>query len=202
MVMEDNRIISQELEEMRSQISLLKDKLEKQTIVNAEHIKRSVRSKMSEINRTVTATIFIGTFALIYCTWFFASQGCSIAFTCGTGIMLAVCLALTIIQRINLGKIDFSQGNIVETARSLSKVKTHYQEWYKVAIPMIVVWLAWLIYEMSGILGWESPIAIGFYCGAGIGVIIGGIAGSRINRKIIGKATEILDQIEELQKEE
>ena len=38
MVMEDNRIISQELEEMRSQISLLKDKLEKQTIVNAEHI--------------------------------------------------------------------------------------------------------------------------------------------------------------------
>ena len=79
--MEDNRIISQELEEMRSQISLLKDKLEKQAIVNAEHIKRSVRSKMSEINRTVTATIFIGTFALIYCTWFFASQGCSIAFT-------------------------------------------------------------------------------------------------------------------------
>ena len=36
--MEDNRIISQELEEMRSQISLLKDKLEKQAIVNAEHI--------------------------------------------------------------------------------------------------------------------------------------------------------------------
>ena len=90
----------------------------------------------------------------------------------------------------------------METARSLSKVKTHYQEWYKVAIPMIVVWLAWLIYEMSGILGWESPLAIGFYCGAGVGVIIGGIAGSRINRKIIGKATEILDQIEELQKEE
>ena len=50
MVMEDNRIISQELEEMRSQISLLKDKLEKQAIVNAEHIKRPVRSKMAEIN--------------------------------------------------------------------------------------------------------------------------------------------------------
>ena len=60
MVMEDNRIISQELEEMRSQISILKNKLEKQTIVNAEHIKRSVKGKMSELNRTVTATIFLG----------------------------------------------------------------------------------------------------------------------------------------------
>ena len=202
MVMEDNRIISQELEEMRSQISILKNKLEKQTIVNAEHIKRSVKGKMSELNRTVTATIFLGLFAAIYCPWFFYTQGCSNAFTIGTGIMLVVCLLLTVIERIKLGRLDFSQGNIVETARTLNKIKTHYQEWYKIAIPMIIIWLAWLVYEMSGILGWESPIAIGFYCGAGIGVIIGAIAGARINRKIIGKATEILNQIEDLQKGE
>ena len=116
--------------------------------------------------------------------------------------MLVVCLLLTVIERIKLGRLDFSQGNIVETARTLNKIKTHYQEWYKIAIPMIVIWLAWLVYEMSGILGWESPIAIGFYCGAGIGVIIGAFAGARINRKITGKATEILNQIEDLQKGE
>lgn len=202
MVMEDSRIISQELEEMRSQISILKDKLEKQTIVNTEHIRRSVKGKMSELNRTVTATIFLGLFAAIYCPWIFYKQGCSNAFTLGTAIMLAVCLLLTVIERIQLGRLDFSQGNIVENARRLSKIKTHYKEWYKIAIPMIVIWLAWLIYEMSGILGWEGPIAIGFYCGAGIGVIIGAFAGARINRKIIGKATEILNQIEDLQKGE
>ena len=51
----------------------------------------------------------------------------------------------------------------------------------------------------GGDLGIDSPTAIGFYCGAGVGIIIGGIVGSRINRKVIRQANEILSQIEELQ---
>ena len=113
--------------------------------------------------------------------------------------MLAVCLALTIAQKVTLGRIDFSQGNLVETAEKLSKIKKHYQDWYKIAIPMIIVWLGWLIYEMNGIIGLNTPMGIGFCCGAGIGAIIGGIIGVRINKKVVRKATEILDQITELQ---
>lgn len=198
--MENNTFISNELEEMRSQISALKEKLDKQTIVNEEHIRRSMKSKMSDINKTVTATIVLGIIALVYCTWFFYSQGCSIAFTGATAIMLAVCLALTIGQRLALGRMDFSKGNLVETAEGLSKVKTHYQNWHKIAIPMIVIWFAWMTYEMVTILGLESQMAIGFCCGASVGVIFGGILGFRINRKIVRKAAEILDQIKELQR--
>jgi hypothetical protein len=114
--------------------------------------------------------------------------------------MLAVCLGLTIIQKINLGKMsDLSQGNLVETAERLSRVRTHYKEWYKIAIPMILIWGGWMIYEMVNAIGVESPTAIGFYCGAGVGLIIGGILGARINRKVVRQANEILSQIEELQ---
>ena len=114
--------------------------------------------------------------------------------------MLAVCLGLTIVQKISLGKMsDLSQGNLVETARKLSKVRSHYKEWYKIAIPMILVWGGWMIHEMVGILSIDSPTAIGFYCGAGVGILIGGIVGARINRKVIRRANEILAQIEELQ---
>ena len=112
--------------------------------------------------------------------------------------MLAVCLGITIAQRVILGKMDFSQGNLVETAEKLSKIKKHYQDWYKIAIPMIIVWFGWMIYEMLSIHGMESPMAIGFCCGALIGGVIGGIIGMRINRKVARKATEILDQIAEL----
>ena len=195
-------MISHELEQMRSQIGILKEKLEKQTIVNELHIRKSMNSKMSDINKTVTITIFLGVFALVYCTWFFYSQGCSHAFVICTAVMLAFCLALTIVQRIVLGSIDLSRGNLVETATTLSKTKTHYQNWHKIAIPMLVIWFGWMLYEMTGILGLESPMAIGFLCGAAAGGIIGGILGFRINRKIVGKAAEILDQIEELQRGE
>ena len=198
--MENSTLISHEMEEMRAQLGTLKEKLEKQTIINTRHIRNSMKSKMSDINKTVTGTIFAGIFALVYCTWYFSYQGCSLTYVIATGIMLAVCLAITIVQKIVLGRMDFSQRNLVETAEKLSRIKKHYQDWYKIAIPMIIIWLGWTIYEMSGIIGLDTPMGIGFCCGAGVGVIIGGIIGIRINNKVIRKATEILDQIEELQR--
>lgn len=198
----ENTFISHELEEMRSQIGILRDKLEKQSIINEQHIRKSMKSKMSDMNRTITLTIFLGIFALVYCTWFFWSQGCSVAFTVATAVMLAVCLALTIVQRVGLGRIDLSAGNLVETAQKLSKVRVHYKNWYRIAVPMILGWLIWQGFEMWTILGADTPYAIGFYCGACVGVILGGILGMRINRKIIRNATEILEQIKELQKED
>ena len=56
-----------------------------------------------------------------------------------------------------------------------------------------------MIYEMVKVLGVDSPMAIGFYSGAGVGLIIGGVIGARINRKVVRQANEILAQIEELQ---
>lgn len=95
--------------------------------------------------------------------------------------------------------MDFTQDNLVETAKKINKLRKHYKEWYKIAIPMLLVWAGWMIYEMVKAIGTESPTAIGFYCGAGIGLIIGGIVGTYINRKVVCKANEILSQIEELQ---
>lgn len=198
--MENNTLLSHELEQMRSQIGMLKEKLEQQTIVNEMHIRNSMKSKISDLNRTILGTIFVGIFAVIFAPMTFYIQGCSLLFVIGTAVMLAVCLGLTIAQKINLSRMtDLSQSNLVETAEKLNKTRTHYKEWYRIAIPMILVWVGWMIYEMVNTIGIESPTAIGFYCGAGVGLIIGGIIGSRINRKVVRQANEILAQIEELQ---
>lgn len=198
----ENTFMSQELEEMRSQIGIFKDKLEKQNIINEQHIRRSMKSKMSDLNRTVRATIVAGVFAAVFCPVYFHGMGCSLAFVLATGLMLAVCLGLTIVQKISLGRLDVSQENLVDAAQKLSKVRTHYKEWYKIAIPMIVIWVGWMMYEMVGVLGIDTPYAIGFYGGAAAGCVIGGIIGGRINRKVVRQANEILSQIEELRKEQ
>ena len=199
--MEYNTLLSNELEQMRTQIGMLKQKLDQQAIINDKHIRNSMKSKISDLNRTIGWTIFAGIFAVVFAPVTFYIQGCSLAFVTATALMLAVCLALTIIQKTNLGKMsDLSQGNLVETAEKLSRVRAHYKEWYKIAIPMILIWGGWMIYEMVNAIGIESPTAIGFYCGAGVGLIIGGILGARINRKVVRQANEILSQIEELQK--
>ena len=199
-MMENNTLLSHELEQMRTQIGMLKQKLEQHAIVNDTHIRNSMKSKISDLNRTVLGTIFAGIFAVIFAPMTFYIQGCSLLFVIGTAVMLTVCLGLTIAQKINLSRMtDLSQSNLVETAEKLNKTRTHYKEWYRIAIPMLLVWVGWMIYEMVNTIGIESPTAIGFYCGAGVGLLIGGIIGSRINRKVVRQANEILAQIEELQ---
>lgn len=198
--MENNTLLSHELEQMRTQISMLKKKLEQQAIVNKAHIRNSMKSKISDINRTIRGTIFAGIFAVVFVPMTFYIHGTSLAFIIATTAMLAVCLGLTVVQKTNLSKMqDISQGNLIETAEKLSRIRTHYREWYKIAIPMVIVWVGWMFYEMVQVLGMESPAAIGFYCGTGAGLIIGGIIGSRINRKVVRQSNEILSQIEELQ---
>ena len=196
----ENRLISHELEEMKIQIDNLKKKLEDQTIVNEKHIRNSFRTKISDINRTVTMTVIAGMFALVYCTCFFHFKGLSLAFTISTGLMLAVCVLLTLIQKIQLSRIDISAGNLVETARDISKIRTHYKDWYKTAIPMIIIWFSWMTYEI--VTRFEmTPMTIGFLSGAATGIILGGFIGGRINKKIINRTEELLGYIEELQKE-
>ena len=196
----ENRLISHELEEMKIQIDNLKKKLEDQTIVNEKHIRNSFSTKISDINRTVTMTVIAGIIALVYCTCFFHFKGLSLAFTIATGLMLAVCVLLTLIQKIQLSRIDISAGNLVETARDISKIRTHYKDWYKTAIPMIIIWFGWMTYEI--LTRFEmTPMTIGFLSGAATGGILGGIIGGRINKKIINRTEELLGYIEELQKE-
>ena len=195
----DNTLLSHELEEMRAQISILKDKLEKQTIVNESHIRLSMKSKVKDLNSTIKGTVAGGIFALIYCPIVFAHLGCSVPFVIVTTVMLAVCLILTIRQKVVLGRLDFSQGNLVEIAQSLGKIRKHYVQWARLAAPAIVLpWFGWCLYEFIKLD--SSPTGIFLCVGGAVGGIIGGIIGICINRKVVRKTDEILVQVEELQR--
>ena len=194
----ENNIYSQELEEMRSQIAILKNKLDKQAIISDTHIRNSMKSKRSDMTRIIAATIFIGVLSMPYCTWIFCKYGFSLYFIFASDIMLAVCIGLTIKQRFTLKNLDFTQGNLVDVAEKLNKVKTHYHGWIKFALPMILIWVSWLAYETLSKME-PGPMQMGFLSGSAVGVILGGFFGFRINRKIVSKSTEILKQIQELQ---
>ena len=112
--------------------------------------------------------------------------------------MMAVCILLTIKQRYTLKNLDFTQGNLIDVAEKLNKVKTHYHKWIKIALPLILVWVSLLAYEVLTKME-PSPMQMGFLSGSVVGVILGGFFGYRINRKIVNKSTEILKQIQELQ---
>ena len=195
----ENTIISHELEEMRSQIGILKEKLEKQNIVNDRYIRQSMKSKTNDLNRIVRGTLAGGIFALIYCPICFSWLGCSLPFVIVTTIILAVCLIVTIQQKIVLGRIDFSQGSLIEIAETLGRVRKHYIRWQTVVAPVIIIpFFTWCIYEFNKL---DNAGGIVLVIGATVGGIIGGLVGFSINRKVIRKTDDLLAQIEELQKD-
>ena len=148
-----DKIFLQELKAMSSQIAILKEKLNKQTIINEVHIRNSMKSTRSEMTKTIAYTIFIGALSLPYSTWIFYKYGFSLFFIIASGIMLTVCLGLTIKQRYTLKNLDFTQGNLIEVAEKVNRVKTHYSEWIKIALPMILSWVGWLAYEVLTKMG-------------------------------------------------
>lgn len=196
----ENTLISHELEQMKLQITDLKEKLEKQDIVNEKHIRNSFKKKITDLKKTVSMTITVGVFALVYCTWFFHFKGLSLGFTLATGLMLAICVIITLIQKVYISRIDISNGNLIDTAKKIGKFRSHYKEWNWIGIPIVVIWFSWMTYEI--VTRFEmTPMTIGFLSGAATGIILGGFIGGRINKKIINKTEELLGYIEELQKE-
>ena len=196
----ENRELSREIDEMRLQIAMLKEKLESQKIVSQQQLRNSMSTKMSKIEKRMLTTIILGINALVYCIWYFTTRmQLSVAFTIATILLMVVCLAITIYKHHAFRRIDLSRGNVLDVVERLTKIRKHYNEWWKTAVPILLVWYGWWMYELLTIYTHESYI-ISISVGSCVGVVVGLIAGYKINNKIVNEADEIVEQIHELQK--
>lgn len=75
-----------ELDGMKQQIQLLKDKLAKEIIVSEKLIRHSTQDKVSYINRKKKFMYFLIVFALVYCNTFFLLMGYSWIFCVFTSV--------------------------------------------------------------------------------------------------------------------
>ena len=195
----ENRDFSREMEEMRSQIAMLKGKLENQKIVTEQQLRSSMTQKMSKIDKRMFTTIILGCCSLVYCTWFFTTRmHLSHAFTFATAALISACLAISIYKYISFRRIDLSRGHVLDVVERLTNIKKHYREWWKTGLPILLLWYGWWIYELLTIYNYESYI-VGLCFGSAFGIAIGLIAGFKVNNKIANETDEILKQIHELQ---
>lgn len=195
----ENREISRELEEMRSQIEILKCKLENQKIINEQQLRNSMTNKMSNIDKTMLRTIILGFLALIYCTWYFTTtMRLSPAFTFATSALISACLAITIYKHYSFRRIDLVRDHILDVVERLTKINKHFSSWWKTALPILLLWYGWWMYEMLTTYHNQTYI-IGICVGSFVGIVVGSIAGFKVNNKIVRETNEILAQIHELQ---
>lgn len=186
-----------ELEEMKQQMALLKKKLEQQKIVNESVLRSAMKKKLYGLNKRVRVIFIVGIFVAIWAPGYFTILGFSPLFSAATAVMLLFSAFKTFQYHRKLWRLNFSQSNLIELSEQLTLLRKRYKEWYKIAWGMLIPWFIWIIYEAYSIYGEES---VWFLGGSAVGVIIGGLVGTRINNNIIRRADELLEQIDEYKK--
>ena len=196
----ENNIQFEELQELRKQLTLLNNKLEKQEIVNDKLIRNSLKNKISNINRTgivLCALVVIATpiIAFNYAHYLNFSLALNI-FTCA---FMAIALIYTIWSHWGLNN-DLLNGDLITASSQILRTRRLYKRWSYFSYPWLVVWLCWNGWEVYSKID-NREMLLGIIVGGIIGLIIGGIYGMRQRNKIYRNIDAMLQDIADLKSE-
>ena len=185
-----------ELEEMRQQMAILKDKLENQTIVNDRFIRRSIKRGVSTINRRYLVIGIIALAMIPYGYWAFVMiGGLSVALWLASCLMMLIVVGFMIYNSRDMRDSALMNGNLLDVKRKVTQAQKRDANWLWFGIPMALAWGAWAVYEMSQKMGdneYIVPCCI-------VGVLVGALIGLKVHFKTQSRFNEIIEQIEDLQ---
>ena len=185
------------MEEMRQQLGILKNKLEQQQIVNDRIVRRAMKKNVLDIKRRYLIIAILGVLMIPYGYWVFVSLlGFSKAFWIGTSVFMLICVGNTIWNSKDLCDDKLLDNNMVEAYRKVGLAKKRDSQWLLIGIPMLVVWLGWLVWE--ALQKPDSELTTSFLWGSVVGTVLGTIIGLKVHFKIQRNYREILEQIEDV----
>ena len=191
-----------EMDEMRQQMETLKKKLDAQEIVNDRLMRRSMKSTANKIVQRHNVVMAIGILMIPFGYFSFVmAGGLSIPFWIATCIFMVLSAAATYYIGFDLRDSRLMQGKLLEVRRKVARAKKLENQWLFISIPLVILWLAWFVYEamLQNVDGNRS--GYGLLVGGAIGGIIGLIIGFSLHFKTQRQYQEIIDQIEDLTEE-
>ncbi len=186
-----------ELENMRQQMTTLKNKLNHQEIVNDLFVRRSMRKEVNTISRRYYIIMALALFMVPYGYWCFVKlSGLSVFFWIVTSIFMLICAGATFYTNHKISNPNMMNNNLVEARKKVASAKKFEANWLFFGIPAVILWLGWFLYEVYQIHG--GALSNGLFWGGCIGGIIGAIIGFSIHFRTQRQYQDIIDQIEDL----
>lgn len=188
-----------ELENMRQQMETLKKKLDEQEIVNDHLIRRSMKQEANNISRRYNIIMAICILMIPYTYVVFTMNlGLSLTFWIGTSIFMLICAGATYYNSQNVTSANMMSKNLVEVGQKMARAKKFDANWLFFGIPAVIVWLAWLVWELYQ---QDADVARYSLYGVVCGAILGSICGIKIHTRTLQQYQNIIDQVEELTQE-
>lgn len=181
-----------ELEDMRQQIQLLKDKLAKETIISEKMIRQSTREKLAYINRKNRIMYMIIPFALIYCNVTFIWLEYSWLFCIVTSLFLVAAFLFQRHSHKGIHVKRITTDSLLDVSKALIRMNRLGVKWFCFGIPFALLWIIWFMMESYPKEGGT------FICyGGAVGFAAGAIIGLLHTYHVRRKAKEAIRDIEE-----
>lgn len=193
--MEDLNINTIELEQMRSQMSLLKEKLDKQEIINERLMRQAMNKRMSWIKNYIWFEISLVPFLLLL----FGAMTHMLGLSWFVFAYLAVMLVVDVTADYYINHVDKNEllsGNLVEASRKLVRMKKLRAWSFFLSLIAVIVWVILFLIDLKRVAGsFEHDFLNGFATGGFFGGIVGGIIGIGIAFIIFHKMQRTNDDV-------
>lgn len=186
-----------ELEDLRQQITALKNKVNEQGRLNEGLVKEAIQNKM----RSVHSTIMMLGVAVMFCIPLYIWMKYEENLSWPLIIVTIVLMLGSLISDYFINRIDVRHmgDDMVETARKLTQMKKNRSIAQKIGMGVATVWLVWFLYEFH-----HSHLALGEAAAWGsiipllVGALIGVVIGIGIFRKMQRANDDMINQIADL----
>lgn len=189
-----------ELDEMRQQMAILKDKLEKQTIVDDRVIRRAIKHSASTINKRYLVISIIALAMIPYGYWAFVIlNGLSIPLWIASSVMMLMVVAFCFFNGRAMRDPQLAEGNLHDTMHKVAAAKRRDANWQWIGIPMATAWAVWVGWEMAQKMEIKDlKIFMPFFI---ICLVAGILIDLAVHFKTQRHYRDILEQIEDAEKQ-
>lgn len=205
--MEENNTMM-ELEQMREQMQVLRNKLDTQEIVNEKLVKNSVKSKMSWIKKLVYFEFLLVPFTALMA--YVLKEMFNLSWFCYASILVLCVIDVVCDYRINVASLDLEKvekHNLSDTLQKLVAMKKMRAKAFFIMMLLSIPLFIWASIEMwknisisTSTNTFNTNILYGGLVGGIIGFFVGIYISIRIYRKMQATNDEIIAQLEEFYK--
>lgn len=193
--MENNR---EGFEDIQRQIDLLKKKLDNEKIINERLMRKAMSSRVNSVERYLWKVLSLGVVAMaLMALDFIVLFPLSLPFVIATELMLLCCIVFICINKRLVSSDKIMSGNLIEASSSLARFKKREIRYICVSIPLTVLWITWLVFEIR-VYAPDEESMYSMLTGIMIGGIVGFCIGINMFRKMLRNVNDVLSQIEEL----
>ena len=190
-----------ELQDMKEQMALLKETLRKEQIVNDRLLREAMCGTVERIHRRAWIGGICALYVLTFGLWSFRSIGLSWWFIGGTVFLMVYSVADTIIIHRRMRTNSIMTDDLRTVAYAAKRMKLDYAASLRRGLVLVFIWLLWLGLEIqfgSTVFADCSETGrLAVLAAMAVGAATGGAIGYKMHRRVLSLCDDIIRQVEE-----